>query len=87
MYNRSHQLHQAPIETNGAVLLNLARLKSTNQHFKFLTDETLVGSQLNFLMQASENVVCIHCIDNDMSMDLVLYFVFVLYVYIVQITI
>ena len=78
MYNRSHQLHQAPIETNGAVLLNLARLKSTNQHFKFLTDETLVGSQ--FLMQASENVVCIHCIDNDMSMDLVLYFVFVLYV-------
>ena len=69
MYNRSHQLHQAPIQTNGAVLLNLARLKTTNQHFKFLTDETLAGSQLNFLMQASENVVCIHCIDNDMSMN------------------
>ena len=55
------------IKTNGAVLLNLAQLKSTNQHFKFFT-ETLASSQLKFLMQASENVVCIHCTDNDMSM-------------------
>ena len=53
----TNQINQPPIEAYGTVLLNLAQLKSTNQHFKFLTDETLICSQMDFLVQASWNIV------------------------------